>query len=310
LQAVPIAELVKDKGGIITAHLNDSIETVLHLLRDSGIVSVPVVDKWMIYARISTFDIMSYFFTGGSAMNLNRPISKVIKYMEQCVPNYRKEGTDYSTVVIPFQLSNMLTLNALWDPFSSGLHRLLVEVHKKDFNRNVLMNLSQTDVLRYINEHPYIIPDALKNKVLKSLNIISKNIVTVNSDIPVLDAFKKLNHMYMSAAVVVDPSSKAVISSLSSSDLRKLDIDTLNNMKKGMKVIDFLTTGRKLSKPLTITPNETLIEAINRMVIGNTHRLWLVDDNKIPNGVISMTDIMAVFTGRVHHQKGIENPKQ
>jgi len=285
----------------------------LHLLRDLGIVSVPVVDNWRIYARISTFDILSYLCSGVCiATNLNRPISKVIKYFENSVPAYRKDLIDYATVVIPFQLAQLFTIGTLFNPFSIGLHRLLVEVRRTPFSSD-LMNLSQTDVLRYISAHPYLIPDEIKHKPLTVLNIISKNIVAVDSNTPVLEAFKNLNRLYLSAVVVVEPSTKAAISSLSTSDLRKLDIDTLNKMKQGMKVIDFLTTGRNLKKLFYVSPDETIIEVIDRMLLGATHRVWLVDDNKVPYGVISMTDVMAIFAGRARQpnlETGIFVPGQ
>lgn len=49
------------------------------------------------------------------------------------------------------------------------------------------------------------------------------------------------------------------------------------------------------SVPVTAQRSETLVTTITRMIDRQVHRLWIVDKNDKPVGVVSMTDMCKVI---------------
>jgi len=242
-----------------------------------------------------------YFATGENARKMDRSIMKVLNCIATSVSGKRKLHSE--AYFIPYPLSNILTLEALLDPFSYGLHRILVEIKPRDSFSRQIKNISQTDILRLLNDHRNLVHLDIFNSNLKKLDAVTRNIVTCKSTDPVFDAFKKINGMYLSALAVVNPDTGSLVATLSASDLRFIHSDTLFDMTK-MTVLEFLSDSRsKIRKPLTIDEHsEGLFDAIDRMLKAGVHRLWVVDDFKVPFGVVTMSDIFRVLSGRTHQQ--------
>ena len=49
----------------------------------------------------------------------------------------------------------------------------------------------------------------------------------------------------------------------------------------------------------TCKPDDTMAEMVQRVVEGHHHRLWMVDDDNKPTGVISLTDLIATAIDRM-----------
>jgi len=282
---------------------SDTIERTLHRMSKKGLVSMPVLSGTNIIGSVSVYDIMMYFLTGEKARKMNRPINKVLN----CIAVSGGKSVKLQTHWIPYPLSEVLTLESLMDPFSSGMHRILVEVKSPDGITRRIRNISQTDVLRYLNEFQNLLPADILAANLHKLKAATMNVVTCKTTDKVTDAFKKIDRLYMSALAVIDPLTNELVSTLSASDLRFLNADTLSKLHE-MSVKQFLTNGRKgkeLRKPIVIDEyQQGMVHAIGRMLMSHTHRLWLVDDFKVPYGVISMSDLFRVLARRDR----IDNP--
>jgi CBS domain-containing protein len=303
-QAITIAQVTKDvyskknisDCGLCVTHPYESISSVLHRLYKKGLISMPVLDGLDFVGSISVYDIMKYFLTGNNARKMDRPILKVMN----CIANFGGKQKLRQLHWIPFPLSGVLTLEALLDPFSTGMHRILVEVSSPDGIIRQIRNLSQTDVLRFLLQNQFLIPQEMIISNLNKLKAVSYNVMKTKTTDKVVDAFQKLNHSYVSALAVVDQEGK-LVSTLSISDLRFITSEVLSKMNN-MTVHDFLTSGRKgneLRKPVLIDEfTHGIMNAVSRMLLSQTHRLWLVDDLKAPSGVLTMSDIFRVLARR------------
>jgi len=306
-QPITIAQVTKDvynkkkisENSLCVTHPYELISSVLLRLYKKGLISMPVMDGLEFIGSISVYDIMKYFLTGNNARKMDRPILKVMN----CIASGGGKKKLRQLHWIPYPLSDVLTLEALLDPFSSGMHRILVEVSSPDGIIRQIRNLSQTDVLRFLLQNQFLIPQEMIISNLNKLKAVSYNVLKTKTTDKVVDAFQKLNHSYVSALAVVDQEGK-LVSTLFTSDLRFITSDVLHKMSN-MTVHDFLTSGRKgndLRKPVLIDEfTHGIMNAVSRMLLSQTHRLWLVDDLKAPIGVITMSDIFRVLARRPNH---------
>jgi CBS-domain-containing membrane protein len=294
---------------LITCQPFETIGQVLRRMERKSLISLPVIDPTTkgIIATVSLYDILTYFTTGKNAQRLDKTILKVL----ECLAISGKPKVERSqSHWIPFPLCKVLTLEALLDPFSSGLHRILVELKSTDGITRHIRNISQTDVLRYLYENQNLLPQQLVISNLNRVQAVTKNVVTCYTTDNVLEAYKKIDKLYMSALAVVDRETGELVSTLSGSDLRHLTYDILTRMGD-MTVKAFLTSERRgpLRKPITIDEFENnIVSAISRMLLSRTHRLWVVDDFKKPYGVISMSDIFRILARREHPENPPRKP--
>jgi 5'-AMP-activated protein kinase regulatory gamma subunit len=86
-----------------------------------------------------------------------------------------------------------------------------------------------------------------------------------------------------------------LVDNLSATDLRGLGRDDIPNILEPIGKF-FLTHGIMRKKTISTTlPNATLGKVLTLLVKNNVHRVWIVDDDKHPIGVVSRTDICGAF---------------
>ena len=102
------------------------------------------------------------------------------------------------------------------------------------------------------------------------------------------------------AVAVVDKDGR-LIANLSCSDLRGLHRGNLDTLL--LPVYEFLEISSKdregglLPDQLrNATPDTPLDVVVNMMLESHIHRVWLTNDNDEPVGVVSITDILCLFT--------------
>jgi CBS domain-containing protein len=292
---------------LVTCNPSETISDVLHRMEKKRLISLPVVELAVVIGSVSVYDIAMYFQTGEKARRWTKPILKVLNFI--AITGGRKM-TRTMTHWIPYPLSTVLTLESLVIPFSSGMHRILIEVKSIDGFTRHLRNVSQTDVLRYIYEYQNLLPPDLVQHNLKSLEAVTQNVVTCKTTDNLLDSLKLLDYCYMTALAVVEPQNGELVSTLSASDLRYMKRDTLAKLNE-MTVKQFLANNSNhndMRKPVMIDEyTDGLITAIERMLFSRTHRLWLVDDFRRPYGVLSMSDIFRVISGRPRRSSPIRD---
>jgi CBS domain-containing protein len=253
---------------------------------------MPVYDKEnkFIVGRISSWDIAN-FFANEPNFSLSKRICdmwpQTIGVTEEDLKSY-KFGPGGLESVHTFPADTELP--KLLESFAQGIHRVLV-TYKVEGRENILQNISQSDVFRFL----YTEPDALHKKFLhmslNDLNCIVRPALTMEGDTTVFDAIRKMVKENVTAVAITDPEKdNKVFTTFSASDLRNIDANILKNLDK-ISLKKYLQDTRiRLRRPITINGTNTVEDALKRMVLSHIHRLWEVDENNHVTGVFSMTD--------------------
>jgi CBS domain-containing protein len=114
-----------------------------------------------------------------------------------------------------------------------------------------------------------------------------------------LEGYNRMASKKIHALPIVD-NAGLVVATLSASDLRGLSRDTVEKVK--LPVTEFLKVTAPLAKkrdgePVSITPDDTLMDALTLMVEKNVHRVWILNSMLRPVGCISQSDIIGALVG-------------
>jgi len=94
------------------------------------------------------------------------------------------------------------------------------------------------------------------------------------------------------ALAIVDENG-VIVGTLSSADLRGFTHEKLGNIL--LPVLEFLKAQGTHRAPVVCEPSISIKEVVALMINEKVHRVWLVDDDNKPVGVVSMTDIILYF---------------
>jgi len=290
LASTTAGTLVADKSHTFTAQSTESIETVLTKLRVHGLLSLPVMgENNQLLGIVSIMDLLVFlawgpYFEEGeldthkvtSLTNVHRPITDVM--------GLSAEGRKLWVVEPTLRLSKLV------EPFSSGIHRVLVP-QMDDGRKTAYRVLSQSDVVAYIYKHKKEVEHIVR-LTLNEIGFKVKPVVSITSDTPALEGFKSMSLDKVPAVAVVE--NNKLIANLSASDLRSINPDHLKKVVAPVKEF-LLTLHGSIRPPLTISLESTLDQAMELLVNEEVHRLWIVNDNETPVGCFSLTDVIRVF---------------
>jgi len=227
--------------------------------------------------------------------SLGKPITKVLDYIEKDLKKDHRAGCLEFGVpfILKQEFANNLTLDSLFYPFSQGLHRLLVEIEDGEF-----VNISQSDVLRYLCDNNLL--NRWENTTITSGSMklqINKEFVKSNLTANVVDVFVNLSRYCSAAAAVVDEKGE-LVKTLSSSDMRWINPKIMSDLPN-LSVQEFLALRSDEAKrnPCVVTENDQFIDMIKKVTRNHIHRFWLVNDDRTPVGMISLSGIFRVIAG-------------
>jgi len=138
---------------------------------------------------------------------------------------------------------------------------------------------------------------------LANAKYITSPVVSINRTAKAYDSFEKMSTSNLSGLAVVDDDGK-IIHNTSATDI-KLWLIASNSLEETIE--EFLINIRKLSKmekyPFTAcNMNDGIKKAIGKLQATKYHRLWVVDENDRPVGVLALTDVFRLIV-QDHVQK-------
>ena len=175
------------------------------------------------------------------------------------------------------------------DPLQRAINVLSRHHHVAVEQAGKLVNmLSQMDVLRWFHNDPQRMGPAGR-KTLQGLKLHRKRVVCVRSTDLAVDAFFSLYNSGVTGAAVVNNEGK-LVGCLSASDLKLLgdDFDFTNLLRP---VSEFLDE----TDPVVVHHFDTLSDAVAKIVTSHVHRVFVCAPGGFPVGVVSTTDVLAVF---------------
>jgi len=176
--------------------------------------------------------------------------------------------------------------------FEKAVHRVSVYDAKTHEVKGIF---SQSDFTRYMIDKLTKEPSlkSMAARTLKEYGYTGKafKVETISTEDTVLKAVQKMAVTGVSALAVVDPQTGVLRGNFSSSDLRGVILEHMPHLLQ--TVFDYLTIHSPSSLQPVVEPAETrsLLDTAKSMVVEHVHRVWLLDDNKRPISVISMTDL-------------------
>mmetsp|Transcript_27964 Transcript_27964/g.39038 ORF Transcript_27964/g.39038 Transcript_27964/m.39038 type:complete len:342 (-) Transcript_27964:237-1262(-) len=315
LSAFKVADIIKDKNELFTISSTSTVEETLKLLGKKKILSMPVIDekKKEFVGIVSISDIViaicfnpcfAKLAKGGTIDDLSR------EDMEKIISRSVLKNAVVDIVGVTEEGKNLWTFDEndnllkLAEYFSQGVHRALII---RESGGPCL--LSQTDYARFLcNEvkktEDKNVEDRLKISLEKlgyAGNKGTISIISVQDEETALGGFRRLLQWHsfrdwnLAAMPVVDSKSGKIIGNLSESDLRGINENRLLDLL--FVVPMYLKTYHgQMKKPLTISPETSFGDALDKLVESKVHRLWIVDKNEKPIGVFSLSDVISQFT--------------
>lgn len=177
-----------------------------------------------------------------------------------------------------------------------GVHRVIVTEVNSPHRARLL---SQTDIARYMSKHIADLGDFVDSSIAQLEIGDRKHIVSITTNDSALAGFQRLMATEVSALAVVDPETGALVDTLSASDAR--GVEPLNFLSMRLPVREFLaaTAPHHLAHDITTPSTSPLRNVIVKLGAGRVHRVWVVDERKRPQSVISLTDLMAALYARM-----------
>lgn len=136
---------------------------------------------------------------------------------------------------------------------------------------------------------------------IKDLGIAYSNVISVKANDVALDSLRVMNAHKLSAAPIVNDAG-VLVGTLSVSDLKSVTSESFRTL--AMSTSQFAekhSSASQTPKAIMVTPEGTFGDVINLVTHAKTHRVWVVDANHKPIGVISLTDVCRVIT-KLHDQ--------
>ena len=288
--------LVYDKRNLVHVTSTTTVEEALFLLQRENILALPVYDEQKeTFTHILTiFDILTYVAFGSFKIDEKEPDAyEVFKSAKIPISELVFKPIHSEDAKVWVYNANDKICKVL-EPMCKGVHRILVDIHNGEGKPQYRM-LTQSDMIRFLSSYTLFEPSSPDGtQKLKDLNIIRGNVKTANENTPALEAFRTLEIEDIMALPLVDDTGK-LVATLSASDLRGLRSFQLKSILLSSIQFLLLFRGPAARRCVTCTENDTLFDIITKFIIFKVHRIWVVDANYHPVGVISLSDVIEKY---------------
>jgi CBS domain containing-hemolysin-like protein len=190
------------------------------------------------------------------------------------------------------------TLADAIENYLKGCQRVLVT----DKEGHVIGVVSQSTIAKYLEENIHRIKyDRLFNGTVWDFPFKSTSVSVVKQDTKVLDALAHMRARNLMAVGVTDETGR-LVGNLSASDLQSWHLFGPKFHRLGWSVARFLkslrrTQARQADFVVCVQRDTTVLELLTVFGTYSVHRVYIIDENGMPSGVISLTDIMKGLSG-------------
>ncbi|XP_065618435.1 SNF1-related protein kinase regulatory subunit gamma-like PV42a [Quercus suber] len=272
---------------------------------------IGVVTMLDILAHIAGDDQMD----GGDVFDLDQkmavPVSSIIGH---CLEGLSLWTLNPNTSMLDFM-----------EVFSKGIHRALVPLdsHMENISGVELVEsassyrmLTQMDLLRFLKEHESDI-EGIISRPLSELGAVTENVYAITDRTKVIEAIKCMRATVLNAVPIVTASNdheedhkqlvngrgRKLIGTFSATDLKGSLLATLQSWLplSALDFTEYVSKGPLYASSdsprqlVTCLPESSLSEVIDKAVTKHVHRVWVVDQQGLLVGLVSLTDIIRVI---------------
>jgi len=253
----------------------------LQLLTKHNVLSLPVGDssKKQYRGMVDVEDIVSLFL---STLNSEYSPEKADWKFNQ-VPIESAINFSHSDVFLP--MDGETSVWHLIEVFTRGIHRIPVLNH----HGNVINIVSQSSVVKFLSKRREVLGPP-GEKTLSQLRAVQEP-VTIEKNIKTLEAFSLLHDRKVVDALAIVDENGRFCGSISNSSLRGLGYELFSRLQ--LPVSEFVEEQRRMPLDNYCCKGDMkLAPAIHYMAKNGLHRLWILDDDRKPTGVVTLLDIM------------------
>jgi CBS domain-containing protein len=290
-------------GTVISVKQNESLFTAFHTLIEKKIMCLPVLDV-KTSKPITTFSMMDFVNILTSQVD-EKEMASITSGNEFAQWLKKKAFVEKPLSSFPSigSLEPMLVVNGT-DPLLKAVtlmitkkgHRVLVVNEEGQ-----LINLiTQTRVLGLLSTVLDTIEESKKS--LKEHGLGFKKVLTVPRTLSAFQGFKFLKDNNISGCGVTDESGR-LVGNLSINDMKTLGftLDYFNLLTQPLsKYLEFTKGKESLGAKrdvITITEDMSLMTAIQMMYGNRIHRLYIVDKEMKPTGILAMLELLILICG-------------
>jgi len=202
----------------------------------------------------------------------------------------------------PFPYIPMRSLNA-------SVYSLFTEVFQKEIHRvpvadefeNIIYILTQSRAVQWLEKHMPELGTRGHEKI-QDLGLVNQDhgvAITVNRKLRALEALKVIMDNKIQGLGVVDDDGR-LVGSFSASDLKFMTAETFPYLIHSVEQFIGMMRARlqgsvdpvPMPPPIDCKPTHSLWHVVNKLVKNHVHRVFVVDDDKKPIGVVTLTNVI------------------
>jgi len=294
---------------LIEVHPNATVEDAFKLLSKYQVHSLPVVndmsDGQRKYLGVLEEDHLlrfamlepAFLLSKGLKAEINvedrtQMVSLMASFLQKSVGDvlrFANEKLAASSKLVLCSIDDPLA--TLIDHFAKGVHRALIA--KPSPNGELELQLvSQADVVRFLKAHLHALPQTLLS--ICASDVAAAQPVAVRSTVRALDALLVMHSRHVSACAITDDSGR-LQGTVSAADLRGLNSSNIHSINYPVAFFQHTLAGH-VHEASMCSADDTLQVIIERVAQEHHHGMWVIDHFMRPVGVITLTDIIKVFS--------------
>jgi len=301
LEQTHVEDLIPKQQTMVVVDSRDPVPKVFKTLVAHNISSAPVKnsDTQEYYGFIDLVDIIALIVKIVESQE-NRHSGKTPEPEDfySLLEQVERFDLTYASTIVDLSKRNQMCpvkgkttlLEAIRVIVSSGPHRLPI----LSTGYEIVNILSQSTIVQWLNTNINNI-GPIKDKSIRELGLGFKTVVSVDIDDVAVNAFKRMTEHNVSSVAVVD-SDNVLLSNVSSKDIKAIEADALFT-KLYSTLSEFVNATHRHDKnegvpAFYLHDTATYGEVVHKLAKLKIHRIYLVDEEKHPIGVISLGDVL------------------
>eukprot|EP01130_Rhizamoeba_saxonica_P018913 TRINITY_DN9643_c0_g1_i1.p1 TRINITY_DN9643_c0_g1~~TRINITY_DN9643_c0_g1_i1.p1 ORF type:complete len:333 (+),score=58.80 TRINITY_DN9643_c0_g1_i1:51-1049(+) len=307
LKASTVSSLIPHRIELIDVYEKAQLRDVFKVMLDNRIMSLPVYRgkgiKREHYAFIGCIDLVVFILSHVpddevKKFNPRSETKEIAKTKVKNVINFANRN-DFLSINLTASVQDAVDmLSNKTGVAHTHNHRICVFEHTTSDQTNDITTVSiltQSRVVQRIYENIVSLNYAIGQCSLSDLGFGPKEVISVNLDSQVKDAFLLIAENDINAVAVVDSENRCV-GKISNQDI-KLAYDhgeAMFDLLSGT-VEEYLDLRTSLHNHVLLSFDSTLIETLGYIVENKVHRAFIQDENEKLVGIVSLTDILRLF---------------
>jgi len=299
-----LTDIMKDFK-LVTVKDSDRVQDVLSKLSANKILAAPTVDlEGKIHKSIDMLDLVAYAVAKLDLLQERTKkgeVTQIAEFLQKEIRNLPDFSCRNPFYTLKGKKSFKKAIQLLSHP---NFHRIWIE------EDNVLIGvLTQFRALEILAEHKLEFWETMKLKVFEVFPEARQTAMIDSSDL-LINAFQKISKDRVSGVAVVDQKG-ILVGNISASDLKFSNFSNAKELLTELThpIEEFLAPqkqglfswffggkkGTRLFEPVVVRPGDTLLEVMEKCITNRVHRVYVVDSERRPLGVISLGDLIAQF---------------